>query len=286
MEPALLVLILVAVTGVMLIGLLAYLNMPGRSFMIVFPDRHRAKVVRTPKNSNPAEIAYKLGFTDFTPTIFMTGGAGGFAPEDMESARLIIDQGLARFAEEHGARIVDGGTDSGLMQMIAEARLTHNYRFPLIGVAPEGRVSFPGHENPSADAQLKAGHSHFVLVDGNEWGNESDTLVRLTYTLAGAGKQPAFGILINGGKIATQDVFLATTQEMKLPIIVLEGSGRFADELATAKRTGRTDQSLLRAIVEGGDIHLIATDAGPEGLREKMAELMIQSLHNQAKQRK
>lgn len=283
MEPALLVLIIVAVMGVMLVSLLVYLNMPGRSFMITFSPQHRAKAVRTGQNSNPAEIAYNLGFTDFAPTIFLSGGAAGFAPEDMERTREIIEAGLARFAEENGARVIDGGTDSGLMQMVAEARLKRDYRFPLIGIAPEARVSYPGYENPQADAQLKAGHSHFVLVDAPDWGDESDTLVRLTYTLAGAGKQPAFGILINGGQISKQDVFLATTQEMALPIIVLEGSGRFADELATAKRTGRTDQSLLRAIVEGGDIHLIATDAGPEGLRNKMSELMVHQMRKKNK---
>ncbi len=271
----LLVIVVVAVAAVGLLALLAYWNLPGRPFQIEFDRQHRARAIHAAQNSDAAELAYSLGFREFAPTIFMTGGAGQMTPEDIALVSQIIEEGIARFAQDKGAVVVDGGTDAGIMQMIAEARLKHGYTFPLVGVAPAGRISYPGHENSAGDARLQRGHSHFILVAGDQWGDESETIVRITHVLSGAGRKPAFGILINGGQIARQDVFLATTQDLNLPIIVLEGSGRFADELATAKRTGRADQSMLRAIVERGDIQLVATTDGPEGLRDRMATFFL-----------
>jgi hypothetical protein len=55
-----------------------------------------------------------------------------------------------------------------------------------------------------------------------------------------------------------------------VPIIVLEGSGRFADEVATAFKTGNAKQSILRAILAGGDIQLVATTDGPEAMRARL----------------
>jgi hypothetical protein len=83
---------------------------------------------------------------------------------------------------------------------------------------------------------------------------------------------PQVGVLVNGGKIAANEVYLATTKDLNLPMIVLEGSGRFADELATAVRTGKTNQRILQAILAGGDIKLVATVEGPNKLREKLVE--------------
>jgi hypothetical protein len=53
---------------------------------------------------------------------------------------------------------------------------------------------------------------------------------------------------------------------------VLEGSGRAADEISTAYRTGKTNQAVLQAILAGGNIELVGTSEGPDGLRRKLAQ--------------
>jgi len=72
-----------------------------------------------------------------------------------------------------------------------------------------------------------------------------------------------------------KEIYLASTGDMKFPILILEGSGRAADEISTAFRTGRTNRAILKAILAGGDISLVPTLEGPEGMRKKLIEKFI-----------
>lgn len=182
-------------------------------------------------------------------------------PEDIQLTHQVVEEGIAAFAQRYHITVIDGGTDAGVMQMIGDARRRNNYDFPLIGVAPLGRVEYPGYENPAHEAILQEGHSHFVLVDGNEWGDESQMIVNMTRAISGG--LPMIGILINGGKIAEKDVYLATTQgNERIPILVLDGSGRTATNIATAFKTGTTTSNIIKAIIGGGDIRLTPLDEG------------------------
>jgi hypothetical protein len=112
-------------------------------------------------------------------------------------------------------------------------------------------------------------------VQANEWGKESNMIVKMTREISGHGICPTLGILINGGRISQQDVYLATAKgkkEHRIPILVLEGSGRFADELANATRTGKTPQAIIKAIIDGGDIDLYPTIKGADALYDKLVE--------------
>lgn len=236
-------------------------------FNIRFPNDNVAQAVRVRSETEPQSVLKLLGIKDSKPTIFVTGGASYMSQEDAERTREMIES-VAAFAQEHGAVIVDGGTESGVMQMVGEARRKGAYNFPLIGVSPFGKVQYPNHVNPSAEAELEDSHSHFVLVDGEEWGAESEMIIGVTKALSGLGARPAVGILINGGKIARQEVYLAVSKE--IPMVILEGSGRLADEIATAFKTGKASQRILQAILGGGDIQLISTEEGTGALREKL----------------
>lgn len=242
-----------------------------KAFEIKFKEGHTATAVKVETDTPVTDILRVLGIPTPTASLFISGGAGGMSDEDVEKTRLIMDQGVAKFAAEHEIIVIDGGTESGVMQMVGEARLNHHYGFPLIGVAPAGKVSYPGHRNPHSEAELDSNHSHFVLVNTDDWGGESQMIVDLTRKVSGNRKKQALGVLINGGKIAQQDIYLATAKgDQNIPILVLEGSGRFAEELATAFRTGYANQSILKAIISGGDIKLLATGEGVETMWEKL----------------
>ncbi|MCU0497109.1 MAG: hypothetical protein MUF87_07145 [Anaerolineae bacterium] len=239
-------------------------------FEITFANGNTAGCIRVNPGSDPQTILTTLGIFGQTPTIFITGGASQMSQEDLQKTREIMAM-VAQFAQDQGATVIDGGTESGVMQMIGEARKAHGHRFNLIGTCPWGKIAYPGYQNPEEEAQLDSNHSHFVLVEGNEWGDESEMILQLTHAISGHGKMAALGILINGGRIAKQEVYLAATKQYKLPILVLEGSGRFADEIATAFKTGRANQRIIQAILAGGDIQLISTNEGAEAIREKLS---------------
>lgn len=242
------------------------------SFIIRFEKGHTAPAYRIPPDGRAEDALTALGLTTPRPALFITGGASYMSEEDMRRTQQIMEDGIARFAAEHGLVVIDGGTESGVMQMIGAARHKHRYSFPLVGVAPLGKVTIPGTHNPNSEATLEGSHSHFVLIEAENWGDESAMIINLTRKIA-AGRFPMMGVLINGGKIARQDVLLATTQgPQSIPILVLEGSGRFADELASAFRTGKTNQAILKAIIAGGDIELVATVEGADAIRSKLAK--------------
>ena len=67
-----------------------------------------------------------------------------------------------------------------------------------------------------------------VLVETKEWGGETETM----YELARVFSQgcPSVAILVNGGAITKNEVLYNVRQGR--PIIIIEASGRLADEVA------------------------------------------------------
>jgi hypothetical protein len=160
------------------------------------------------------------------PVVAVVGGAAGL---DGDLAGLFSDT-IAPVVRARGAIAVDGGTDVGLMRLMGRA-CAAGPPFPLVGVAAEGTVRFPGHDPASPDAaDLDPNHSHFVLVPGVTWGDEAPWLARVATVLAGP--HPSVTVLANGGDIAYEDVRQSLAHDR--PVLVLAGTGRTADEIAAA----------------------------------------------------
>jgi hypothetical protein len=247
--------------------------MPAKNkrFIIPFESGRAAFAVHLSKRADAEAAARVLGFTEPQPTIYVTGGAGAMSEEDIRATQALVERGLARFAEERGAAVLDGGTDTGIPTMLGKARRRLRARFPLVGIAPLELVRYRGYDNPKG-APLNDGHSHFVLTAGDEFGDESDLITHLTYTLSGEGLLPALGVLINGGNIARQEVYDRTTSDkVSFPLIVVEGSGRFADILARAFYAGHAEESDLQAIIQKGRLAIVSIKDGPEQMYAKLA---------------
>jgi hypothetical protein len=244
-----------------------------KRFVIAFDDGRAAFAVQVPRQFDPVVVAKALGFTEPRPTIYVSGGAGLMSPEDLETTRIMVEKGLVRFAEEQGAIVIDGGTHAGIPVLLGDARRKYHARFPLVGVAPLELVRYPGYENDNDQAgPLNTSHSHFVLTAGDEFGDESEIITQLTYALSGSGEKPALGILINGGKVSREEVYERTTSEtLSFPLIVLEGTGRFADILARAFYAGYTEDEEIQTIINKGRLQLVKVDDGPEALRMRLA---------------
>lgn len=171
------------------------------------------------------------------PVLVLIGGAGGIEEDDIPRINRAIAY-LSRIANDTGAVIVDGGTDSGIMAAIGLARKNGNHSFPLVGVAVERLVTLPDSIIEADDGSplsqnltlLEPNHSVFVLVPGDDWGDESPYLARVGTLLAR--KSPSVSVLINGGQIARKDV--SNNLNEGRPVIVMTGTGRFADELASS----------------------------------------------------
>jgi len=205
------------------------------------------------KTQNEISLALqKLGLGENRPVIVVVGGAGGIREEDWESIQDGIGR-IAQSAQENNAAVIDGGTDSGIMAAMGNIRTKNEYSFPLIGVAAEGTVKWPGRKlsvrerlSFNRDAcMLDPNHTHFILVPGKNWGDESSWIAAVATQLAG--EQSSLAILINGGMIS-REKDIPNNIKAGRAVLVLEGTGRAADEFAT--RPPKTDLMPLINISE------------------------------------
>ena len=174
----------------------------------------------------------QMGLVD-RPVIVLIGGH--ILPEHANLTYQAVEV-IAKVAEVLDAAIICGGTDVGIMAAIGKTRGRNGYQFPLIGIAPEGIVTWPegprngGSVTPGNEReQLEPHHSHFILVPGIEFGDETKWIVRAA-TMIATGKNKSVTVLANGGKVSQMDV--EEGLRVNRPLIVLSGTGRLADEIA------------------------------------------------------
>jgi hypothetical protein len=198
---------------------------PGK---ISFSDQHEAAWLRVNNEAELPEALQLLGLNPPRSVVVLVGGASGLQKEHASIITRATAM-MAQLADITGSAIIDGGTQAGVMAWMGQARAQAGYRFPLIGVAAEGVVTWPGGPEENVRTQLEPNHTHFILVAGNRWGDESPWIARIATQLAGA--LPSVTILINGGEISRHDV--KNSLAASRPVIILKGTGRLADELAS-----------------------------------------------------
>lgn len=164
---------------------------------------------------------------------------------DLRRLRPLFSGVLAELAWWFRAAVVDGGTDTGVMQLMGRARAESRRDFPLVGVIPSTLAALPGRPAHADAAQVEPNHTHFVLVPGDTWGDEGPWLARLAEMI---GDRSAT-VLVNGGEISRHDAELCV--QAGRPLIVLAGSGRTADALAAAA-AGRPPDEVSERIAATG----------------------------------
>ncbi|MFK0733884.1 MAG: hypothetical protein ACIWVG_22460 [Gloeotrichia echinulata HAB0833] len=223
--------------------------------------------------SEPAELSNvleRMGLLGSHPVLVIVGGASQISEADFVRIQNLFVEVLAPIAQSLGACIVDGGTDAGVMQLIGHARHQINAQFPLIGVAPTEKVILPNQAAATDDAVLlEPHHTHFVLVPGSNWGDESLWIVEVATILAGGA--PSMTVLINGGEITFIDA--VNSANAGRLVMVIAGSGRIADKLVCALQGEPTDERIEK-LAASGKLHTIDLEAGLEKLTNTITHLL------------
>ena len=157
--------------------------------------------------------------------------------------------------------VIDGGTRAGVMQLMGEALAQTDRSTTHIGVVPA--MAKAGPNGTKAEEILDPNHSNFVLVESDVWGGE----VGLMYNLAEylSVNAPSVAILVNGGQISLLEIEENVRQDRE--IIVIEGSGRLADEVAAAVRyPEQSPRDRVADIARNGRLTLFDIDSPPEEL--------------------
>mgnify|MGYP002065378909 CR=1 FL=1 len=209
-----------------------------RKEKIYFPDRQTICVFPNERSELPQAIA-DLDLKDRYAVIVLIGGD---IDEHQAAVTLQAVQTIARVAEDLHAVVVCGGTNMGVMAEIGQIRRQKHYKFPLVGVAPEGLVAWPGGPYSTKFLwwgkkrwQLESHYSHFILVPGSQFGDESPWIVDAATALSR--EHRSVTILINGGEISRKDIKLSLEHDR--PVIALSRTGRLADELASQPNRNR-----------------------------------------------
>jgi hypothetical protein len=202
-----------------------------RTQIIDFPGQQTLSVFPT-ERANLAQAISELGLKDSYPVIILIGGE--VDEKKLDITRRAIEM-ISRIAEGMHAAVICGGTDMGVMAEIGRIRSRESYKFPLIGVAPEELVTWPGGPGNTKFLwwgkqrwQLESHYSHFILVPGEQLGDESPWIVDAAALLSK--DHQSVTILINGGEVARNDIQLSLENGRR--VIVLSRTGRLADELA------------------------------------------------------
>lgn len=155
------------------------------------------------------------------PVIVLVGGASGIGFWDKFPMRKAI-RIVTKLAEETGSVVVDGGTQAGIMKEIGAQRKRNKFSFPLIGVVFDSLLI---QQEPGSI--LDPNHTHFFLIPGEDWGDESSWISKIATAVAGG--QKSITILVNGGNISRADVQYSLLENR--PAFVMRGTGRMADEI-------------------------------------------------------
>jgi hypothetical protein len=239
-----------------------------------FESGERATLVVGGDRSDPEALLRALGLQPAgpRPVLVVCGGADELAGPELERAKALLGPAVARAADLSGAAIVDGGTASGVMRLVGAAQ---RERAPavsvLLGVAPAGRVSLPDAHNPAVDGpvELEPHHTHFALADSDEWGGETELLMRLAEALAKGA--PVAMVVAGGGGVTKSEALEGVRRGW--PVFLIEGTGGVADTLSELEASHRERAEIgdltLREIVADGDLRRFS-DSEPAQLARQL----------------
>jgi TRPM family ion channel len=226
------------------------------SFTIEFENKNKAFALRdVPQDASPEELLVALELPDFRGVITLVLAAGSMPPDILDATRELFTKGLAPVAEKLCLLVVDGASRVGGMMAMGDARQSIAGTFPLVGVIPIGVVKLPQDLDPF--------HSHFVLVNGNNYGDEAAVLPGFLKATTKPGVVIIVNCRVESPYMSSEFPRHAQWADMIIPI---RNSGGVADALLDTE--GALYKSLpAKAVVKGIDLR------EPEALAALLEEI-------------
>jgi hypothetical protein len=236
---------------------------------IQLPNGAQAYVVRVPPGIAAGRIVGTLGLPRPRALLVLNGGTAELEEQLKQQLRRQIADGLARLAAEEQITLVTGATDAGVFALLGHGLSAWGRSAPCIGVAVDALSQRPGH--PQGEAPLEPHHSHFVLVAGQKWGDETETMYALVAELAQHCASVA--VFAGGGEIVKQE--MEANIDQGRPMILLAGSGRTTDAVLAARAGQQPDDRRLALIAQAGNIIPFDIQQEPAALRDLLRDILI-----------
>ena len=189
----------------------------------------------------------------------------------MVATLLPLLRDLVAVTAARGGVIVTGGTDAGVFHVLRLALDSSADPVRTIGVSPAGLVA-TGPAGGEADGAVVDGAlDAIVLVDGDQWGDETTMLSRVVSEIAGGERQVV--VVIGGGEVAGQE--LQEHLRRRRTVVVVEGSGRLADSLRASAPGGMDEE--LAALLAAGDVRRVKLGARRRAARRTFGRALAPS---------
>jgi hypothetical protein len=241
-----------------------------KPFYFNFEGMPTTAAIVVPDEASLPQALNQLALPHAQPVIVIVGGAKFMSEEAMSQTLDFFSQVVVKLAEEQQAVVIDGGTDSGVMQLIGQARKQMGATFPLVGVLIELFANWPGKAEPFPRAKpLEPNHTHFIFTPGDSWGDEVPFMAEVATLLASG--QPSITIMVNGGDVTYKDAHYS--QKHNRPVVTVSGSGRTADEVAAAVRGEETDEKAIK-LVANGNVYAVELNWDYAKTLPKLRQLM------------
>lgn len=228
-------------------------------------NRDSPQIVHESGLDHVVDLVRSLDLGSARPVVILCGGAADLDASVTPRLRQLFSRGIARAAALLGAVIVDGGTRSGVMEIMGAAVTDLGHRSPLLGIAPAARVQHDG--APAGNREpLDPNHSHFLLTLGEDWGDEVNTMFAVAAAVASGN---GVVVVVAGGGARTLTEVLHGVRR-RWPVIVVEGSGGVADQMATLSRSRPADVAdpLLREALRDAELIIVPLAGSPDALAE------------------
>jgi SLOG in TRPM, prokaryote len=247
---------------------------------IHFLNGHCAWSVVSPIGTDAKDIFDALNIQRPGALIMVAGATSDLSEEVTSHLTQLCSHGIMPAAIQKKAMIIDGGTQVGVIKLIGQSANECGHRSILLGVTCAGLVIYPGgpsikEELLEKSAPLDPNHSHFVLVESEIWGCETDTMYALARLISKG--IPVVTLVINGGIISKNEVLYSIRQGW--PLLIIEGTGRLADEIATFYRENPSSikDEHMREIISKATISLFPLTGSPQDLEQQLLHSLVRN---------
>ena len=191
------------------------------------------RIALVPGDGTFDAVLAELGLPSRTTTLVINGETTedpGFPSADVRRALAAV---ISELSGRPGPVIISGGTDAGVFALLGEVVAELGFTGPVIGVVPTGKIDRP------EGTPLEPHHTDIVRVAGDEWGDETPTMLALCRELDRRG--PVVVLIAGGGEQTMIEIEGHLADRRSL--LLLAGTGRVADDLAA--QPSRDGQAVL-----------------------------------------
>ena len=265
---------------------------------ITFPNGRHATLVEAMPGATATEICTILGLGtteaatpgNVTPraVILIVGETDILDAEQQARLFQLFSRGLARAVAKSSVLIIDGNAEGGVMTALGRALLERTNKASFLGIANDSQITWPGRDHSdgaNGRRMLESNYTHLVVVKNVDSDGEMDKMYGIAEEFSQ--RVPILTILVNDSPTARDEVVRSVRQTW--PILVIGGSGGFADQIQKARQDKQNylqalsewkpgdpnklkpvlpfiDDPILAEVIAEGDLHFFPITDVPEKL--------------------